>query len=336
MRNEWKALLKWGDKSPRARRHRMFLGACALVLLLSLIYVVFWYANRARVEDESLKYREMYSPAPIVEVTPSPSQTPMPPASPTPRPTASPTPSAEPTPSATAPGMPPAPDVALKPLATPDEGTLVLALPTNPPVQENFSELLLYNPDTVGFLTVGDEISLPVVHRENDNDYYLAHSFAGKESKEGALFLDGANRLNDPNLIVYGHNMRDGTMFGRLSMYGGAEFLKEHAVVRFDTIYENAAYVPFAMFAASMDEDSGSYFDVRQIVLDETSFELFILKLRNRSARDVPVDVTYGDQLLTLVTCSSAEEDGRYIVALRRLRPGETEEDVRALVAKAS
>ena len=83
-----------------------------------------------------------------------------------------------------------------------------------------------------------------------------------------------------------------------------------------------------------MDENDGHYFDVRQIVFDEMSFELFVLKLRSRSVFDVPVEVEYGDQLLTLVTCSYNDDDGRYIVALRKLREGETEEEMRALMER--
>ena len=218
------------------------------------------------------------------------------------------------------------------PLPTPNEDTIVFSLPTEPPPQESFAELLRYNPDTVGFLTIGETVDLPVVQRENDNEYYLTHAYSGEEAREGALFLDGANRLSDENLIVYGHNMRNGTMFGELSSFGEREFLLKNAVVRFDTLYENALYVPFAMFEASMDENDGHYFDVRQIVFDETSFELFVLKLRSRSVFDVPVEVEYGDQLLTLVTCSYNDDDGRYIVALRKLREGETEEEMRALM----
>ena len=70
-------------------------------------------------------------------------------------------------------------------------------------------------------------------------------------------------------------------------------------------------------------------------MFDERTFDLFVLRLRSRSVFDVPVDVAYGDQLLTLVTCSYNDEDGRYIVALRKLRAGETEEDVRALMKEA-
>ena len=349
-----KALLMWGDPSPRARRHRLFCLACALIMLACIAYAASYFAEESRVRREGETYRAMYSPAPLdteapaakATASPTPTQgatatptvtqtqgaTATPTTIPTPDATATPAPTAAPTASPTPTPLPLVEDV---PLPTPNEDTIVFSLPTEPPPQESFAELLRYNPDTVGFLTIGETVDLPVVQRENDNEYYLTHAYSGEEAREGALFLDGANRLSDENLIVYGHNMRNGTMFGKLSSFGEREFLLENAVVRFDTLYENALYVPFAMFEASMDENDGHYFDVRQIVFDETSFELFVLKLRSRSVFDVPVEVEYGDQLLTLVTCSYNDDDGRYIVALRKLREGETEEEMRALMAEA-
>lgn len=343
-----KALLMWGDPSPRARRHRLFCLACALIMLACIAYAASYFAEESRVRREGETYRAMYSPAPLdteapaatatasptptQAATPTPGATATPTTIPTPDATATPAPTAAPTASPTPTPLPLVEDV---PLPTPNEDTIVFSLPTEPPPQESFAELLRYNPDTVGFLTIGETVDLPVVQRENDNEYYLTHAYSGEEAREGALFLDGANRLSDENLIVYGHNMRNGTMFGELSSFGEREFLLENAVVRFDTLYENALYVPFAMFEASMDENDAHYFDVRQIVFDEMSFELFVLKLRSRSVFDVPVEVEYGDQLLTLVTCSYNDDDGRYIVALRKLREGETEEEMRALMAEA-
>ena len=341
-----KALLMWGDPSPRARRHRLFCLACALIMLACIAYAASYFAEESRVRREGETYRAMYSPAPLKTEAPAATASPTPTQAATPTPGATATPTTIPTPDATATPAPtaaptasptptPLPLVEDVPLPTPNEDTIVFSLPTEPPPQESFAELLRYNPDTVGFLTIGETVDLPVVQRENDNEYYLTHAYSGEEAREGALFLDGANRLSDENLIVYGHNMRNGTMFGELSSFGEREFLLKNAVVRFDTLYENALYVPFAMFEASMDENDGHYFDVRQIVFDETSFELFVLKLRGRSVFDVPVEVEYGDQLLTLVTCSYNDDDGRYIVALRKLREGETEEEIRALMAEA-
>ena len=195
--------------------------------------------------------------------------------------------------------------------------------------------LISQNSDCIGWITIDNTaVDYPVMHTPEWPQKYLRMNFYQQYSDSGVPFLDYRCTLESDNLIIFGHNMRNGTMFGELSSFGEREFLLENAVVRFDTLYENALYVPFAMFEASMDEDDAHYFDVRQIVFDETSFELFVLKLRGRSVFDVPVAVEYGDQLLTLVTCSYNDDDGRYIVALRKLREGETEEDVREMMAE--
>lgn len=273
--------------------------ALGLVFLALGGYVAYWYAERARIQGDAERYQALYT----VEFQPIATQIPLP------SPTVAPTDTPEPR---------------------------IYALPTAPYTLFCFDDLLLLNPETVGFLDIEDIARLPVVQRENDNDYYLSHNFDGKEAREGTLFMDGLNRLvpEDDCLIVYGHNMHNGTMFGKLSAYKSADFLKTHPVVRFDTIYEKRLYVPFAAFTTSVDPKDPEYFDVRQFVFDEQGFELFVLKLQSRSAYAVPVDVRYGDRLLLLVTCSSANNEGRFILALRGLREGETEEEMAALVSK--
>ena len=260
------------------------------------------------------------SEAPATE-TPSPEPT----ETPSPKPTE--TPSPEPTET-------PSPEPTETPLPTPDADTLLLTMPTHPPIQVSFATLLAANPDTVGYLAMGDLLSLPVVQRENDNEFYLNHGFERQEAREGALFLDGVNRLvpEDDCLIVYGHNMKNGTMFGQLSAMQRANVLREHAIVRFDTLYANHLYVPFAAFYASMKKDSANYFEVRRFLMQPEEMEAFIADLRDRSRVDVPVDVAYGDSLLLLVTCDYHGDDSRFILALRRLREGESVEDIQALV----
>lgn len=253
---------------------------------------------------------------PVVEDVPIPAETKAPVTADTPTPGAD---------------MPVVEDV---PIPTPGSDTLVIALPTAPPVQASFDALLKLNPETVGFLEIEEMLSLPVVQRENDNDFYLNHTFEGAPAQEGALFLDGMNRLvpEDDCLIVYGHNMKNKTMFGRLSAYGDIDYLRRHPVVRFDTLYENRSYVAFAAFTASMEQGNSRYFDVRNFIFDEVEFDKFVLKLQSRSRFDIPVDVTYGDHLLLLVTCDYTNREGRFILALRQLREDETEGDVWAEV----
>ena len=318
---------KQSDSMLRRLQRRALTAVCVLLIIIIVGlggYAAGWFANRSRIQNDAERYRAMYSPEP----TPTLSHTP----EPTPEVTATAEPEPADTPEPTADGdrLPVAVD---EPIGTRSPETLIYALPTAPPVQEAFQKLMEHNPDTVGYLDIPGLLSLPVVQRENDNDHYLTHNFDGEESKEGCLFLDGVNRLvpEDDCLIVYGHNMKNGAMFGRLDNYESPTFVRTHPLVRFDTLYENRLYVPFAAFTASMKSGESHYFDVRQFVFDETEFELFTLKMQSHSAMKLPVEARYGDRLLLLVTCDYTNKQGRFILALRQLRPGETEEGIRQL-----
>ena len=229
-------------------------------------------------------------------------------------------------------------DATRAPLATPDANTLVYALETPPPPQAAFAPLLALNPDTVGFLQIEGVLSLPVAQRPNDNEYYLDHNFEGAHSDAGTLFLDGANLLvpEDRNLLVYGHNMRNGTMFHSLGAYSELDFLKSHPVARFDTLYKNRAYVPFAALSVTAQPGSERYLNIRQFGLEGDALERYVESLRDLSIIDIPIDVGAQDDILLLVTCEYTHDDGRFVLALRALRDGETESEAVARVQAAA
>ena len=284
---------------------------CLIILLCGALYTGVWFADQSRITKKNDYYSRLYQPdANTVRLTDH-----------------TPKPSSEEN----------LPSVADEPLPTPDSNTLVISLPTPPPVQESFSNLISLNQETVGFLSIENLIDLPVVQRKNDNDFYLNHGFDLSEAAEGTLFLDGVNLLvpEDDCLIVYGHNMNNGTMFGELDHYDDISFLKDHPLVQFDTIYENRTYVPIAAFPASMNPESASYFDLRQFIFTDETFDLFISRLKSRSVPDIPVDAFYGDRLLLLVTCEYTKDDGRFILALRQLRADETAEEAVSQVLKS-
>ena len=92
----------------------------------------------------------------------------------------------------------------------------------------------------------------------------------------------------------------------------------------------------FAAFNASMNTDESSYFDVaRYDFATEAEFQAYLDEVRERSMYDIPVDVSYEDELLTLVTCSYHQDNGRFLLFTRKLRANETAESVSALVAQA-
>lgn len=308
---------------------RAIILLCAVILLGGTFYIGTWLAKRSYIIEKNNEYSSLYQPAQTSVVFATISPTPIPPAS-EPTEFSTPFPSQLPTDA-------PLPSIVDQPITTPDSDTLVISLPTPPPVQSSFSDLLKLNPETVGFLRIDDVVSLPVVQKENDNSFYLTHNFEQAEASEGALFLDGMNRLSpeDDCLIIYGHNMHNGTMFGEIEHYSEVDFLKSHPLVYFDTLYENRVYVPIAAFPASMNPDSGNYFDVRQIAFDKNSFDLFLMRLKSRSVLDIPADAYYGDRLLLLVTCDYTKDDGRFILALRQLRANETTDEARSLIQQA-
>ena len=219
-----------------------------------------------------------------------------------------------------------------------------------PPVAEDLADAYAQNEDLVGWLKAGESIDLPVV--QSDNTYYLDHGFTGEEDKNGTLFLNMNNQLFPPDdvLLIHGHNMKDGSMFGTLSQFEQYDYVKEHPTVTFQTIHdeEPVYYVPVSVFNASMLPDHSSYFDITQIVFPDdeegaaedpstfrqsSAFRTYLDELRAVSLWESPVDVNVDDKLLMLITCSYDLEDGRLMVVCRRLRDGETPEAVAGLFA---
>lgn len=110
--------------------------------------------------------------------------------------------------------------------------------PTEQPVAErNIQALITENADCIGWLSIdGTNISYPVMHTPHDPQKYLRRSFYDNYSQSGVPFLDGRCDLQSSNLIIYGHNMRNGTMFSDLKKYLNTDFLNAHRTVKFETV----------------------------------------------------------------------------------------------------
>lgn len=209
------------------------------------------------------------------------------------------------------------------PMPTPDGDTVRITLPTEPPRDDTYAMLSAVNPDFCGWLQAG-KVDLPVVHRENDNDTYLTTNLSGEESIGGTLFVDGYNRLYPADMltIIYGHNMNSGDMFGSLDKFLQPEYLQQHPIVHFDTVYASGRYVPFAVFSTAAEN-----VDIRQFQPSVEEFNALIDQCRQLSAYNTGVDVRYGDTLLALVTCKG-DADDRLFVLCRALRESENEMDI--------
>lgn len=210
------------------------------------------------------------------------------------------------------------------------------ALP-RPKVSSAFNKLLEANPDTVGWLHVGDIIDFAVVHR--DNEHYLTHNFFNEYAVEGAAFMDAGNSIwpEDTHLIIHGHNMIDGSVFGELKQFRNLEYLQAYPIATFNSLYREHQYVPIAVFDISAEPGYENYMDLQQFRFNNSkAFTDFIADAQQRSYYNIPVDVHPGDHLLSLVTCSYFDVNGRLVVMFRSLRDGESPEQIAALFQNVS
>lgn len=192
---------------------------------------------------------------------------------------------------------------------------------TVPEILPELQPLLSQNPDFVGMIAF--EKQSMYVCQGDDNFYYAAHRLDGSETPAGMIFMDCRNVLwpADENTLLYGHNMRDGTRFGKLPCYTDMEYLLNNAVIRFASLYEIRSFAPISIFYTSVNASSPDYFDfARTNFADEAEFDEYIAAITARSIHTLPADVHYGDRLLTLVTCSESYDGGRLVIVCRELQ----------------
>lgn len=200
------------------------------------------------------------------------------------------------------------------------------------PVHDDFLDLFNTNNDVVAWLEMGPDINLPVVYR--DDIYYLDHDLYGNSNAGGTVFVNAANTLwpRDQNVILHGHHMKDGSMFTPLDNFRNLDYLKQNPIFYFRVLdqEEASAYVPIAVFDASMNEGSEHYFDIGHVNFDEQyPFADYVAGLKEHSIFDIPVGVSETDNLLTAITCSYVyDANSRLIVVAREVR---ADEDVTAM-----
>lgn len=174
--------------------------------------------------------------------------------------------------------------------------------PSEVPVTVDWAALKAINADVVGWLYCANTpVNYPVV-QTNDNDYYLTHGFDGNKSSSGALFLDCRNNIAalDENFIIYGHRMKDDSMFGTIPQYAEQAYYDEHPIMYFLTPEQNYRVELFACRTVhSKEKYFETYFE------NKIEFKRYLNKAIDQSylQTDVTVDPQYPS--LTLVTCST-------------------------------
>ncbi len=195
--------------------------------------------------------------------------------------------------------------------------------PTEPQPLPEYVEVSRLNPDMAGWLTMeGTSINYPVMYAPQQEDKYLHLDFYGKYSAGGCLYAQEECSIDPPsdNITIYGHNMKDGSMFADLLKYDSKDFWEKHRYISFDTLMERHTYEIFAVFRTTVSIGKG--FPYYQFINagSEEAYDLFIKDCKEIALYDTGITPEHGDQLITLSTCEYSQQNGRFVVVARRIK----------------
>ena len=185
------------------------------------------------------------------------------------------------------------------------------------------------NADTVAWLKIpGTSLNDPIV-KAVDNDFYLLNNFDKESDERGALYADYRNKFGPAsdslsrNTVIYGHSMKDGSMFSQIFPYKELDFLNENPIIEF-TVNGETEY-RWKIFSCMVTDISFYYIEPDP---DDETFNNIITEAKIRSSFQTNVDVNVNDKILTLSTCTYEldSDDIRFVVMARALRPNESED----------
>lgn len=186
----------------------------------------------------------------------------------------------------------------------------------------DYAKLYERNSDMAGWIFIeGTEINYPVMYTPENPDFYLKHNFDGEYSSWGVPYVAGDCDIQKPsdNIIIYGHHIRGGRMFGALLDYEEKSFFESHRNICFYTLVEKAEYEVIAVFKTAVNE--GADFPYYEFVDAKSAedFQTYVEKCKSLALYDTGITAEYGDKLLTLSTCEYSRTDGRFVVVAKKI-----------------
>ena len=195
--------------------------------------------------------------------------------------------------------------------------------PTNETqILPHLAEMYEQNPDLAGWIKIEDTVvDYPVMYTPEDGEKYIYADFQGKFNVAGLPFIED-DCCMDPesdNLIIYGHNMKNGSMFASLMKYQKETYWKEHPTILFSTLHEEREYEIVSAFYDKVYYQHENCFKFYQFIdaRDEARFNEAMDYYYEHALYDTGVTAEYGDRLITLVTCAYHIENGRFVVVAR-------------------
>lgn len=183
-----------------------------------------------------------------------------------------------------------------------------------------YQALYTQNSDLAGWIQIDEtNINYPVMQSKQDPDFYLKHNFEKADSPHGCPYVQANCDLQTPsdNILVYGHNMKDGTMFSDLLQYKRESFWEQHRIIQFDTLTAQAEYTVMAVFRGEA-EDLFAYYQCTDAETPQ-EFASYVDACKDAALYETGVTATYGDRLLTLSTCDDSGKNSRMVVVAKRI-----------------
>jgi sortase B len=193
-------------------------------------------------------------------------------------------------------------------------GTTVTSMPSLPPIYSTMQQI---NPDIIGWVKIPNTVIDYPVLQGKDNEYYLKHSVNREKISAASIFMDYRNnaKIPDFNTILYGHNMRDGSMFAYLSKYKQENFFKTHPFIYFDTPYSKGIWQVFSIYVTDTKFDY-----IKTNFESAYEYDEFINSICLKSIFKNKVQITPQDRILTLSTCSYEFKNARTVIHAKLLR----------------
>ena len=189
-------------------------------------------------------------------------------------------------------------------------------------ILEVYAGLYELNNDMVGWLEIpSTKLKYPVMQSPDEVNFYLDHDFDREDSSRGAIYAWEKADVNEPsdNITMFGHNMKDGSMFATLNNYVNKYYWDDNSLILFDTLYEYHTYKIFAVFRTSATLGEGFAYHQFVDAEDEADFNEFIATCKELALYDTGITPVYGDKIICLSTCAYHVENGRLVVAAVRI-----------------
>jgi sortase B len=184
-------------------------------------------------------------------------------------------------------------------------------------IMAKYKGLLNINKDIIGWIKIDNtKINYPIFHA-NNNEYYLHRDITRKKSVYGSIFLDHRNNKNmaDKNLLIYGHNMLDHSMFNNLVYFKGRSFFEKHRYIQIDNLYTENMWEIFSVYIVDANKET-----IAVNFKNNNEFLNYIEKCKNRSIYKRNIKLNKADRIVTLVTCSYEFQNARTIIQARLVK----------------